>query len=213
MSSYWRRAWKWARNKTRTYTLPKAVPSVAIAIWQNYLSGIRTQAQILSLLATIAGVYLILWTLELVWNLFVRAPVALDNERLAEIECALRAQRDSELTTQQLVLENHELKQLRRTPAQVVLFDQAKAELQRLGPAERSLLVSLLKHEEIRHEELKQQLVADGFSDQLWSDAIERLKAGNLIEAIPPNSTRQYNAFRINPIYQEPLLELLHSDR
>ena len=65
----------------------------------------------------------------------------------------------------------------------------------------------------IRHEELKQQLLAEGFSDQLWSDAIEKATAGNPVEAIPPNPTRLYNAFCINPIHGEQLLELLHSDR
>jgi hypothetical protein len=203
MPAYWSRAHQWAKKNTRTFTLSKAIPSILALILQ---SRFDLQPRLLAAVGSVISAYLFTQLLHYLWNLLLRAPVALDAERQMEAD-SLNEQ------VRRLSTENAELKEPKLSPGEEATSNRANDALEEFDLHGRSLLTALMEREEWRHEELKDQMVNHhDFSDLNWSSALEKAKKSILVESIPPSPMRQYNAYRINSVYRSVLQELLHSD-
>jgi len=167
--------------------------------------------QAVLMIGTIVGGYLLLYGLELLWNLIVRAPVALDEERAAEIAKLGRMKREGEGQIEALLLENSELKKPRKSAVEQIRFEEARAEFEKFDRSEHKFLMLLVTHQEVRYDHLKAQLMSSGFSDTQWSAVILKVQGGSLVERLDASATRSHNAFTINPIYRDALSELLHA--
>jgi hypothetical protein len=74
---YWSEARSWAREHTKTYTLPKAIPPILAAIVQYLVFHQQTMRQVAVTTAIISGGYVLLYALEFVWKLLFLAPSAI----------------------------------------------------------------------------------------------------------------------------------------
>lgn len=159
----------------------------------------------------IVGGYLLLYGLEFLWNLIVRAPVALDKERAAQIAELDRMKREGEGQIEALLLENAGLKKPRKSVAEHIRFEQARVEFEKFEAHEQKFLMPLLMHEEVRYHDLKAQLMNSGFSEAQWSAVVRKAQDGSLVVRLEPSPVRSYNAFAVNPIFRDALLEVLHA--
>ncbi len=205
MPAYWPRAHKWAKKNTRTFTLSKAIPSI-LASGIQWLFDLQPLSRALAVISSILGAYLLTLLSHYLWNLLLRAPIALDSERQKEADSFNEEVR-------RLSTENAELRKPKSSPGQEAILKRAKDALEEFDLNGRSFLTALMEREEWRHEELRDQMVKHhDFSDLNWSSALEKAKKSILVESIPPSPMRQYNAYRINSVYRSVLQELLYSD-
>ena len=189
--------------------LRAAAPVLAVIL--QWRVGLPPPAHVVLTIGTIVGSYLLVYTLALLWNLIVRAPVALDTERVAEIGELSRSHGAAQERIAALRLESADLKKPRRTDAEQIRFEEARAELKKFDPGEYDFLRFLLPRQDVNPGDLKAQMMNCGVTEAQWSTVYQKARAGTLVQLVVPSPVRPRSALVINPVYRDALTELLHS--
>ncbi len=138
---YWHTAWSFAYKNSQKFAVWKVIPTVVGAA-VSLLLHLQPIQQILSTVAIAAGCYAVLYALEFLWCLLIKAPVALDDERGKQVSAL-----------------NEQIQALSKNP-----FDQAQERLVRQKVSEvtepmREALLYILHHPDV---EARQIPVPDG---------------------------------------------------
>jgi hypothetical protein len=196
-TDYWTGARSWARENSHLFSFWKAIPSALAAIAQLYF-GFGTVNQTLAVLGTLFGSYLLLWMLEYSWNLFVRAPAALDGERNKEI----RALREEVRTLSD---------KPKRSPADEHHYGIAKAVLEKHGLEAIKILSHIKTHGEITFSDWFDARLPDGMDERAAKGLLEKLKLDHIVDGEPePDRTGTKTVWRITPGMNKALDELLY---
>jgi hypothetical protein len=127
---YWRYLWR-NRPKAKVFSFYRAVPSLLIASIQFlWFHGKRPMKELWIIGGTICGVYLVLLTLENLWNFIVLAPVRIYAEQIALI---------GDLTAKNSFLES-QLRVPKLSPQEQRRRDLVSHQVKNLTEVERKLL-------------------------------------------------------------------------
>jgi hypothetical protein len=194
--NYWERARHWAGEHTDTYNLKKAVPSIIIAVIQYFVLPFSPVSRTLLSLATILIVWLLLYLLEFLFNLFVRAPVNLDAERQSII-----SDKDIEIADLRA--------QMSRRPYDDSQRAAAENRLMQVNVAAKDMLRFLLQFDRVEASRLE---AAAGMSTTLYRETLNRTVAARLIEReeVPrPGRAGLDSYWFVQPAFVDVLRDLL----